>query len=291
MIVEVPDYTNPKGRAALGDLRLRMARQEQRLATAQEAAKALELMGDRFTTASSIEVVVLPVAHLKDWPGVDVLMPYLKAAGRDAAQGILLRARMIAEDYVKTGQYEECRACQRVVPSPCHTRLQPSPTTRPTAAFHRVMLDETVRGVGSTWHGYYGQHDERPANARDYWTDAPRPWKVDGGDVLAADGTPLFSKPFNMSEPGWARLAGHIVWVRNECLDVIVPEADALSGHVTPGITADEDEVPCEWCGAALGPDHACMEPERVLELTEEMKVEQVSRDAVVEEDSGDIPF
>lgn len=93
--------------------------------------------------------------------------------------------------------------------------LEPSSWVKPSAAFHRVMM-RRPRGVGGGWGSYYGTHDRRPeAVKKDLWRDALRPWKVDGGDVLAADGTALFSKPFNMNEEVWKTLAGRMVEIAN----------------------------------------------------------------------------
>ncbi len=93
--------------------------------------------------------------------------------------------------------------------------LAPAPYITPSDAFHRVMA-KRHRGVGSGWGGYYGTHDNRPEVARrDPWVDALRPWKVDGGDVVAADGTALLSKPFTLNDQLWATLAGRIVRIAN----------------------------------------------------------------------------
>lgn len=88
--------------------------------------------------------------------------------------------------------------------------LEPSPWVTPSRAFHNVMV-RCSRGVGSSWHSYYGTHDARPEAQKDLYRDSARPWRVDGGDVLAADGTALFSKPFNMNDQHWAALARRVV--------------------------------------------------------------------------------
>lgn len=94
--------------------------------------------------------------------------------------------------------------------------VQPDSWVRPSAAFHAVMMRKP-RGVGGGWYSYYGTHDARPeAREADLWKDSPRPWRVDEGDVLAADGMVLFSKPFNLNEHKWARLAGKLVELANQ---------------------------------------------------------------------------
>lgn len=111
--------------------------------------------------------------------------------------------------------------------------LEPSPWVTPSRAFHNVMM-RRPRGVGGGWGGYYGTHDTRPeATKKDLWRDALRPWKVDGGDVLAADGTALFSKPFNMNEQVWKGLADKLCSVANR--------ADA--DHLWAGVTVP-DQTP-----------------------------------------------
>lgn len=93
--------------------------------------------------------------------------------------------------------------------------LQPDNWIRPSPAFHAVMMRKP-RGVGGGWYGYYGTHDTRPEVAQeDLWRSSGRPWKVDGGDVQAADGLVLFSKPFNMNDLKWAKLAGTLVELAN----------------------------------------------------------------------------
>lgn len=93
--------------------------------------------------------------------------------------------------------------------------LEPAPHVTPSRAFHNVML-RRPRGVGSGWGWYYGTHDNRPEAVRaDLWRDALRPWRLDEGDVLSADGVALFSKPFNMNQGVWAKLAAHVVELGN----------------------------------------------------------------------------
>lgn len=94
--------------------------------------------------------------------------------------------------------------------------LEPSSWVRPSAAFHRVML-RRPRGIGGGWGGYYGKHDTRPETVRaDLWKDALRPWATDSGDILSADGVALFSKPFNMNEGVWTKLAGALCELANQ---------------------------------------------------------------------------
>lgn len=93
--------------------------------------------------------------------------------------------------------------------------LTPSSWVKPSLAFHRVMMRKP-RGVGGGWHSYYGVHDTRPEVAEEnLWKDSPRPWRVDEGDVLAADGMALFSKPFNLNAGKWKTLARAMVEVAN----------------------------------------------------------------------------
>lgn len=93
--------------------------------------------------------------------------------------------------------------------------LEPDVWVRPSRAFHAVMM-RRPRGVGGAWHSYYGTHDVRPEVAdADLWRQSARPWRLDGGDVLAADGEALFSKPFNMNEQKWKKLATTLVALGN----------------------------------------------------------------------------
>lgn len=93
--------------------------------------------------------------------------------------------------------------------------LEPSSWTTPSDAFHRVLASRP-RGVGGSWGGYYRGHDTRlEAQRENPWTDSLKPWKVDGGDILAADGDPLLSKPFTMSEARWANLARSVCAAAN----------------------------------------------------------------------------
>lgn len=121
MKVEVPDTTDPKGRLAMGDQRRRMARQQSRLAKAERAGRFLELQGDQLRNHEGLAVNLSLPGHLVNWPGADILIDYLALAAMRLRKQILEEAVALATaDYVE-GQYEECRACQRVVPSPCHT--------------------------------------------------------------------------------------------------------------------------------------------------------------------------
>lgn len=93
--------------------------------------------------------------------------------------------------------------------------LEPSVWVRPSAAFHRVMM-KRPKGVGMGWHSYYGTHDTRPEMKNEnLWRTAPRPWRVDGGDVLAADGMALFSKPFNLNQAKWDNMSKTMVEFAN----------------------------------------------------------------------------
>lgn len=120
--------------------------------------------------------------------------------------------------------------------------LEPSPYVTPSRAFHNVML-RRPRGVGSSWGGYYRTHDVRPEAARkDLWRDALRPWRVDGGDVVAADGTALFSKPFNMNVEVWKQLAEKLVSVANR------RDADHLWAGVNVPDQTPREMVPGDLC-------------------------------------------
>lgn len=93
--------------------------------------------------------------------------------------------------------------------------IAPDAWVQPSRAFHNVMM-RRPRGVAGGWGGYYGGHDNRPEVHREnLWKDALRPWVVDGGDILAADGTPLLSKPFNMNDIKWQNLAKSVCVVAN----------------------------------------------------------------------------
>lgn len=92
--------------------------------------------------------------------------------------------------------------------------MAPNAWVTPSDAFHRVMASRP-RGVGGGWGGYYGGYDRRPEASRDPWLDAPRPWRVDGGDVVDASGKALLSKPFTSHDGHWQTLAGRIVRMAN----------------------------------------------------------------------------
>lgn len=116
--------------------------------------------------------------------------------------------------------------------------LEPSPHIAPSLAFHRVMM-RRPRGVGGGFGRYYGTHDTRPEAVRkDLWRDALRPWRVDGGDVVSADGTAMFSRPYNMNEQVWAQLADKLVSVANR----------APRGAETPEGPATEDLEKGAYC-------------------------------------------
>lgn len=124
--------------------------------------------------------------------------------------------------------------------------LAPAPYITPSDAFHRVMA-RRHRGVGGGWGSYYGTHDNRPEVARrDPWTDALRPWRVDGGDVLAADGTALLSKPFTLNDQLWATLAGRIVRMANR-----EPEPLTIEAATMPELRPDPvDAAVADWRAA-----------------------------------------
>lgn len=113
---------------------------------------------------------------------------------------------------------EDEELIEKVITAPSENwehELSPDSWVRPSAAFHNVMLRQP-RGVSQGWHGYYGTHDNRPAVAQEeLWRSAPRPWRVDEGDVVAADGMALFSKPFNLNDLKWKKLAGSLVELGN----------------------------------------------------------------------------
>lgn len=93
--------------------------------------------------------------------------------------------------------------------------LEPSSWIEPSRAFHNVMIRVKSKATGA-WGGYFRSHDDRPeVKKKDLWEDAPRPWKVDGGDILDNEGKPLFSMPFNMNNLVWATLAERLVRVSN----------------------------------------------------------------------------
>lgn len=86
--------------------------------------------------------------------------------------------------------------------------------------------------------------------------DAPRPWRVDGGDVLADDGLGLFSKPFGMNELKWAKLAGRLVARANQN-DVQVLGLPAVRGVVLGDLLGLVDEQDCpghvaSWASAKV---------------------------------------
>lgn len=167
--------------------------------------------------------------------------------------------------------------------------LEPDSWVSPSPAFHRVMVRRGGR-TGYGWGGYYRKYDERPSSARDYWKEAQRPWRVDGGTVVAADDTPLFAKPFDMSDLNWQQLAGRLVKIGNGGMAeegvALLESAEANAGQ------AHEPAVRmCAHCDVELTPDHSCwasaaVEEHDVLELLPEDSLSNVKPG-----DDDDLPF
>jgi hypothetical protein len=121
--------------------------------------------------------------------------------------------------------------------------LTPNTWVTPSDAFHRVMAGRP-RGVSSGWGGWYPSFDPRPEAKRDPWHDSPRPWRVDGGDVVDTNGVALLSKPFTLHEGHWATLADRIIRMANHSV-----QADAALFEEAPRAMLSGD---IGWADATL---------------------------------------
>lgn len=131
--------------------------------------------------------------------------------------------------------------------------LEPSSWITPSRAFHNVMVQIGAGRGGLGWSGYYRQYDARPEASKNLWRDAPRPWRQDGGDILAADGTPLFSKPFNMNEGSWGQLCHKLVEIANGFMAAEHREQLSNSEDACPhGVKLNEGTCPVLGCPSAV---------------------------------------
>lgn len=78
---------------------------------------------------------------------------------------------------------------------------------KPSDAFRRVMA-RRPRGVSSQARGYYGRYDTSPVlRSASPWHTAPRPWRLEGDNIVDASGSPLFSVPYEYQHGNWDFLA------------------------------------------------------------------------------------